>query len=270
MTDRDLLSKQGFTTEGIDLILANKTDPAVKGSLEELRGQPRAFKGVWIPYQIWLDDTITWTEKCLLAEIDSLDDGRGCRASAGHLARMMGSTAGSIRTMLSKLAARKYVSTDVSEGGLRKLKVTPWLVGVSMPVNGGCQHPLTRVSMPVNTEVLEDTSREVPPLSPIGGGEGFEEFWNAYPRKVGKGIAVRIWLKQKLDDLLPRILDAISEQKRCEQWTKDGGRYIPHPSTWLNQSRWEDEVQANGHQPKKFLTHFERTIKQAMQKANLP
>ena len=42
------------------------------------------------------------------------------------------------------------------------------------------------------------------------------------------------------------MLKAIEKQKGSEQWTKDNGQYIPHPSTWLNQSRWEDELPAVG------------------------
>ena len=38
------------------------------------------------------------------------------------------------------------------------------------------------------------------------------------------------------------LLSAISNQKKSEQWRRDGGKYIPHPTTWLNGKRWEDEV----------------------------
>ena len=30
-------------------------------------------------------------------------------------------------------------------------------------------------------------------------------------------------------------------QSHSEQWLKDEGRYIPHPATWINGRRWEDE-----------------------------
>ncbi len=53
-------------------------------------------------------------------------------------------------------------------------------------------------------------------------------------------------------DLVEVMLAALGDQLRSEQWRKDGGRYIPHPTTWLNQTRWEDEPvnsNANGHRP---------------------
>ena len=32
------------------------------------------------------------------------------------------------------------------------------------------------------------------------------------------------------------------EVKELDDWKKQNGKYIPYPSTWLNQKRWEDEV----------------------------
>ena len=70
----------------------------------------------------------------------------------------------------------------------------------------------------------------------------FDRFWTAYPRKEGKPKAKAVFDKLKPDDeLLQRMLDSIERWKRTDQWQEDGGRYIPHPSTWLNQRRWEDE-----------------------------
>ena len=41
------------------------------------------------------------------------------------------------------------------------------------------------------------------------------------------------------------MIDAVEKQKKTDQWTRDGGQYIPHPATWLNQRRWEDEIPVN-------------------------
>ena len=69
----------------------------------------------------------------------------------------------------------------------------------------------------------------------------FEVFWKAYPKKVGKGAAQKSF--EKIDpSLYLAILAAIEAQKKCAQWQRDGGQYIPYPATWLNQRRWEDEI----------------------------
>jgi hypothetical protein len=74
------------------------------------------------------------------------------------------------------------------------------------------------------------------------GAETFDAFWEAYPRKVGKEAARKAW--PKAADNLPAIIEALSWQRVSESWTKDGGTFIPHPATYLNGHRWEDEKPA--------------------------
>lgn len=70
----------------------------------------------------------------------------------------------------------------------------------------------------------------------------FEHFWKQYPRRLDKERCFKIWQKLKLDALSDTILSALETQKNSEQWLQDAGRFIPHPSTWLNQKRWDQEV----------------------------
>lgn len=67
----------------------------------------------------------------------------------------------------------------------------------------------------------------------------FLAFWNAYPRKVAKGAAWKVW--QRLSPPLPALMAALEWQRRTLDWTKDGGAFVPHPATYLNARRWEDE-----------------------------
>ena len=69
---------------------------------------------------------------------------------------------------------------------------------------------------------------------------GFEDFWRAYPNKKDKQKAIKAWSKHKPD--LKKVLSAVKTQSQSDQWTKDEGRFIPLPTTWLNGARWEDEV----------------------------
>ena len=73
---------------------------------------------------------------------------------------------------------------------------------------------------------------------------GFDRFWAAYPRKTGKKAAEKAWLRAKDKPELKVLLATVEAQKASEQWTKDGGQYVPNPATWLNQGRWGDEVVA--------------------------
>lgn len=73
--------------------------------------------------------------------------------------------------------------------------------------------------------------------------DGFDRFWAAYPNKKAKDKARKAWEKLQADaDLTERIMAALEQQKKSRQWTKDNGEYIPHPATWLNGRRWEDQV----------------------------
>jgi hypothetical protein len=71
----------------------------------------------------------------------------------------------------------------------------------------------------------------------------FERFWTVYPRHVSKQEAKRKFEKLNPDEeLLETMIRAVEVQKESDQWTRDGGQYIPHPSTWIHQRRWEDDV----------------------------
>jgi hypothetical protein len=73
----------------------------------------------------------------------------------------------------------------------------------------------------------------------------FKEFWRLYPRKIGKGDAEKAWKKITNPIItLFKIRDALKWQCESDQWRKNNGEFIPHPSTYLNQRRWEDEPAA--------------------------
>lgn len=72
----------------------------------------------------------------------------------------------------------------------------------------------------------------------------FEEFWSAYPKKIGKDKCRRWFASRKVDDILiTTMLTTLDTQKKSTQWVKDNGQFIPHPYTWLNQGRWQDEIE---------------------------
>lgn len=70
--------------------------------------------------------------------------------------------------------------------------------------------------------------------------DAFAQWWAVYPKKVGKGEAKKAFGKVRVG--VDVLIDAVNRQKNSQQWTKENGRYIPNPATWLNQGRWEDEL----------------------------
>ena len=72
--------------------------------------------------------------------------------------------------------------------------------------------------------------------------EYFDTFWREYPRKVGKGDARKKFAKALTKTSFDNIMAALQRVKASAQWQKDDGQFVPHPATWLNQERWDDEV----------------------------
>ena len=67
----------------------------------------------------------------------------------------------------------------------------------------------------------------------------FLEFWNLYPKKKKKKEALSAWLK--VSPPIQPVLNAIGWQKQQQDWIKEDGKFIPHPATYINGHRWEDE-----------------------------
>ena len=92
----------------------------------------------------------------------------------------------------------------------------------------------------VNDNVTGTVTEYIPPKPPTG--EAFEKFWESYPRKTAKQAARKAFDKLHVDEvLLNAMLDALDWQKQTPNWKKDNGQFVPYPSTWLNNHRWEDE-----------------------------
>ena len=70
----------------------------------------------------------------------------------------------------------------------------------------------------------------------------FAEFWKAYPRKDDKKRAyAKFKAIKNVEKVFPDIMADVEAKKQSEQWNEKGGKYIPMPSTYLNNERWNDE-----------------------------
>ena len=99
-------------------------------------------------------------------------------------------------------------------------------------------NPSTQIRLDKNKNRLDKNSIDTVVHS---DDERFDKFWSSYPRKTKKKYARTCWDKlNPSDELFQKMLTAIEEWKKTEQWQNE--RYIPHPSTWLNNEQWNDEV----------------------------
>ena len=104
------------------------------------------------------------------------------------------------------------------------------------------QEPLT-----TNQEPRTIESKALVAAATVGQGssrsELFDKFWKLYPNKTAKAAALKAWEKLKAtDELSSEIMAGLASQVTSADWTKDGGKFIPHPATWINGKRWTDEV----------------------------
>ena len=88
-----------------------------------------------------------------------------------------------------------------------------------------------------NTRLIKN-----PPTPQKGDENGFKEFWEMYPKKVGKDSASKAWSKlPSPKTTLELIKKSLDWQRVSDQWTKENGQFIPLPTTYINQGRWQDE-----------------------------
>lgn len=87
-----------------------------------------------------------------------------------------------------------------------------------------------------------------PPLEHPDGSQAvaaipsdFDEFWSAYPRKVGKGAARRAWAQATTAGVSPADMIAGARRYAADPNRPSDVRYVPHPATWLRAERWLDE-----------------------------
>ena len=86
-------------------------------------------------------------------------------------------------------------------------------------------------------------NENVPSLSDPVMRERFSQFWEKYPRKIAQGAAEAAWANLSPDEeLFGRIMDALCVSLYSQQWRENGGQYIPSPVKWINEKRWNDEM----------------------------
>lgn len=77
---------------------------------------------------------------------------------------------------------------------------------------------------------------------PLELADGFFEFWAEYPRKDGKARAFELWKRHHLHAQRETVIKHLGSVKQTDQWTKDGGKFVPHAATYLSQKRYLDEI----------------------------
>ena len=69
----------------------------------------------------------------------------------------------------------------------------------------------------------------------------FDNLWQIYPKKVGKGTAKKALAKAMTKATADQIQHSLAVFVRA--WGNQDKKFMPHLATWLNGERWDDEIQ---------------------------
>lgn len=206
-----------------------------------------------IPANVRYDTRLSPNEKILYSEITALSQKDGyCFASNSYFAELYGVTKSTVSRWISNLQSNGYVKVDLVKNIKGEIEMRRIIlfgdgsdlyakmdIGYTQKAQEGI-----RKKRKGNITSINNTSINNTPIPPKGDVDTlFDRFWRAYPKHKAKESALKAFKKLKPDEsLLMDMLNAIADQLDTDDWKRNSGQYIPHPATWLNGHRWEDEV----------------------------
>lgn len=185
--------------------------------------------------------------KCLLLVLaDRHESDRQEFASIAYLAKLCETSRSTLKRQLKNLVDRGLIRIENrTRNGEKLTSIYHLNMQVQREPTQVQSDPYSpsSVSPPSLKNKTHDQNR--PSLSLVEREEqvsSFDDWWKLYPRKVGKQKCQRFWASKKLDAIADQMIEKLQEQVEY-QYSNSEPRFIPHPYTYLNQGRWEDEVE---------------------------
>lgn len=143
-----------------------------------------------------------------------------------------------LKTLQKQLERREKLAQNGSKGGQAKARTN------SAKKDSSKCLAIAKQKLSLSSPSPSSIPSEYTPLPPKGESEGFQKFYSEYPKKTTKAEALAFWQKNKLDSQTETIISGIEKWKRSDQWTKDGGKFIPDAVRFLSKSKWLDDPPA--------------------------
>jgi len=179
-----------------------------------------------IPNEWLRDDRLSFKARGILALI--MSHSRGWSLSIARLAEQNKEGKDAIRSAIGELEKFGYLQrSQVNQNG--KFGEAVWITTdpADLPSSG---FPPSDNPTPKNNNLKEEQVKKNIEAC-------FEEFWNAYPRKIDKAKAFKAFrsaLKRaKFEDILAGVIAYRNDPQRNPDFTK-------YPATWLNNDSWEN------------------------------
>lgn len=209
------------------------------------------------------------------------DDGRSLHPSMKAIARKTRLSVKQARRLVHDIIAAGFLEVvghhaGGNPGEPRHYRLRLDRIAATPPVGGSRTTPAHGRTPADGTPPMEgrDPSHRCPSTPPAGGSltviepsrtvsamrmrkpdaqaldASFDRFWSAYPKKSDKKRARKAWDKlNPSDELATSIVARVTASAASPDWLKDGGQFIPLPSTYINGRRWEDEIKVATNPP---------------------
>jgi len=191
-----------------------------------------------IPAVVRYDDKLPANAKLLYGEITALCNKEGyCWAQNKYFAELYNVHKNTVSDWIGKLVIADHISIQmIYHEGTREVKYR-YIRLSGEGIKKNLDRPIKEKTEDNNTSINNT-------ISITSNTSHFEDFWSVYPRKVGKAMAKKAWLKMvRSEDVQRAIAENIEQRVLQGEWSDV--KFIPHPSTYLNQERWEDDLHTN-------------------------
>jgi len=194
-------------------------------------------------------DYISPTAKLILLGIANHDGDGGSWPSVKTLARYANTSPRNAQKHIRSLEEFGIIERDLNAGGTHRTAphARPNLYRIiwTPPVTSDTPPPVTSDTRTILEPSTEPSTPQSPPTTEVEVVPEWEvffnHFWEAYPRKIAKPAAKRA-MKAKYGSFDTHAMaDSTNAWVRFWVTSQTEEQYIPHPSTFLNQERYNDE-----------------------------
>ena len=203
--------------------------------------KPIGFEGRFtqIPNSWARDERLGYRARGILLLLMSHQD--GWKISLEHLANDGPDGITAVRTAINQLQEFGYLTRNQIRNEMNQIEGAEWILSDPFEKDEPASENLILGNQSENlisgNLTLKNTiSKEEDRILIL---QQFERFWKIYPRRVGKSAALKAFEKALViedPEVIISRLTAWAERPLPEM------RFIPHPATWLNQGRWQDDI----------------------------
>lgn len=194
----------------------------------------RDFKGVWIPKEVWLDKNLTWMEKLLLVEIDSLDKEKGCFASNKYFAEFFQLSPSRISELVNQLVSKGYITTFLLYDGkqVKQRILTP-----TVPIRKR-EQGIRKVEEGYSEKAKDNNTILNNTFNNKSINISFDTWWSLYDKKVGNKSKLEIKWNKLSDEQRNKAISHTKEYIKAQPEKQ----YRKNPDTYLNNESYYDEI----------------------------